>query len=261
MRCVVRAGCVLAVGFTGCYAIPPVENPVLVEPALGDVEQPVLVAPGVPTPVGYADVYDHVLDALDDYFDFIPGSRYSGEVRTLPRIAAGYEQPWKAGTPDPRERLLATFQSIRHYAVVRIQAGERGGYRVYVEVYKELEDRRPPPAAGRRSGRCRRWTAGSNWSRPSPPRDAPGSRPAAIVRSSRSSCGRSRRACAADRSAVIPKSQAPNPKEEWSSLGFGAWDLGIVNSVRPAAVSAASPRTWTPCRERSRRGCGRGAAR
>ena len=147
MRSVVRAGCVLAVGFTGCYAIPPVENPVLVEPALGDAENPILVAPGVPTPVGYAEVYDRVLDALDDYFDFVPGSRYSGEVRTLPRIAAGYEQPWKPGTPDPRERLLATFQSIRHYAVVRIQAGERGGYRVYVEVYKELEDLAQPAAA------------------------------------------------------------------------------------------------------------------
>jgi hypothetical protein len=147
MRSVVRAGCVFAVGLTGCSAIPPVENPVLVAPAAGDVENPVLVAPGVPTPVGYAEVYDRVLDAVDDYFDFIPGSRYSGEVRTLPRIAAGYEQPWKPGTPDPRERLLATFQTIRHYAVVRIQAGERGGYRVYVEVYKELEDLARPSAA------------------------------------------------------------------------------------------------------------------
>jgi hypothetical protein len=147
MRSVVRAGCVFAVGLTGCYAIPPVENPVLVEPATGDMENPVLVAPGVPTPLGYAEVYDRVLDAVDDYFDFVPGSRYSGEVRTLPRIAAGYEQPWKPGTPDARERLLATFQTIRHHAIVRIQAGERGGYRVYVEVYKELEDLSRPSAA------------------------------------------------------------------------------------------------------------------
>ncbi|HET6574512.1 MAG TPA: hypothetical protein VFG68_12970 [Fimbriiglobus sp.] len=147
MRTVVRAGWVLAVGFTGCYAVPPVENPVLVAPAAGDVENPIVVAPGVPTPASYAVVYDRVLDALDDYFDVIPGSRYSGEVRTLQRIAAGYEQPWKPGTPDPRERLLATFQTIRHYAVARITAGERGGYRVYVEVHKELEDLAQPTAA------------------------------------------------------------------------------------------------------------------
>ncbi|HVK16982.1 MAG TPA: hypothetical protein VM533_08530, partial [Fimbriiglobus sp.] len=117
MRSVVRAGCAIAVGLSGCYAIPPVENPVLVEPAVGDVENPVLVAPGVPSQFTYAEVYDRVLDAVDDYFDFVPGSRASGEVRTLPRIAAGYEQPWKPGTPDPRERLLATFQTIRHTAV------------------------------------------------------------------------------------------------------------------------------------------------
>ena len=30
---------------------------------------------------------------------------------------------------------------------MRIQAGERGGYRVYVEVYKELEDLARPTAA------------------------------------------------------------------------------------------------------------------
>jgi hypothetical protein len=147
MRTVVRVGCCLAVGLTGCTAIPPVENPVLIEPSASDLENPIIVAPGVPTPLGYADVYDRVLDAVDDYFDFIPGTRYSGEVRTLPKIAAGFEQPWKPGTPDARERLLATFQTIRHYAIVRIQAGERGGYRVYVEVYKEQEDQPRPWAA------------------------------------------------------------------------------------------------------------------
>jgi hypothetical protein len=147
MRSLIRAGCVLVVGLTGCAAIPPVENPVLVRPGVDDVENPVLVAPGEPTPLGYAEVYERVLDALDDYFDVIPGTRYSGEIRTLPRIAAGYEQPWKPGSPDPRERLLATFQTIRHHAIVRIWAGELGGYRVYVEVYKELEDLRRPTAA------------------------------------------------------------------------------------------------------------------
>jgi hypothetical protein len=142
-----RVGSVLVAGLVGCAAVPPVENPVLVQPGAGEVENPVLVAPGVPTPAGYAEVYDRVLDALDDYFDIVPGSRYSGEIVTLPRVAAGYEQPWKPGSPDPRERLLATFQSIRHFAVAHIWAGERGGYRVYVEVYKELEDVPRPSAA------------------------------------------------------------------------------------------------------------------
>src|SRR5687767_7138400 len=140
MRTLVRAGCVVAVGLTGCAAVPPVENPALVQPGADDVENPVLVAPGLPTPAGYAEVYERVLDAVDDYFEFKPGSRYAGQVETLPRVAPGLEQPWKPGSPDRRERLLATLQTIRHYAIVRVWAGERGGYRVYVEVYKELED-------------------------------------------------------------------------------------------------------------------------
>lgn len=149
MRWAVRAGCVVAVGLTGCAAVPPLENPVLVKPACDDAENPALLAPGLPTPEAYNLVYDKALDALDDYFDIKPGSRYSGQIETLPRVAGGYEQPWKPGSPDPHERWLATFQTIRHYAIVRIWAGERGGFRVYVEVYKELEDiYRPIQATG-----------------------------------------------------------------------------------------------------------------
>jgi len=131
-----------AAGLAGCAAIPPVENPVLVRPYLndGDEENPIVVVPGKPTPEGYAHVYERVLEAVNDYFEILPGPRYAGQVETKPRVASGFEQPWKYGSPDPRERLLATLQTLRHYAVVRIAPGERGGFKVYVEVYKELED-------------------------------------------------------------------------------------------------------------------------
>ncbi len=135
---------VLAVGGAGCASVPPVENPALVIP--GDpVENPASVT-GLPTPDGYARVWEKTLDALDDYFEIKPGTRYGGQIETLPRTAPGYEQPWKPGSPDPRERMLATLQSVRHRAQVAIWAGERGGYRVSVEVYKELEDLPRPTA-------------------------------------------------------------------------------------------------------------------
>lgn len=145
MRWIVLAGCLWAL--TGCASVPPLENPSLVRPTDVIVENPVIVEPGMPTPEGYRDVYERVLDVVDDYFDIKPSSRYSGVIETLPRIAPGYEQWWKPGSPDARERLLATFQTMRQYAVVRIWAGERGGYRVYVEVYKELEELPNPSAA------------------------------------------------------------------------------------------------------------------
>lgn len=138
-----------AIAFAGCAAVPPVENPVLVRPHIngGTEENPILVVPGKPTPEGYAVVYERVLEAVNDYFEILPGPRYAGQVETKPKVAAGYEQPWKYGSPDPRERLLATFQSLRHYAVVRIMPGERGGFKVYVEVYRELEDVALPTGA------------------------------------------------------------------------------------------------------------------
>lgn len=138
MRRLVQAGWLGVIGFIGCASIPPVENPALVLPVEAEAGNPLGVT-GLPTPEGYREVYDRVLNALDDYFEVVPGSRYSGQIETIPKIAAGYEQFWRPGSPDPRERLLATYQTIRHYAIVQIWAGERGGYRVYVEVYKELE--------------------------------------------------------------------------------------------------------------------------
>ncbi len=127
-----------AVAACGCASVPPVDNPVLVRPATPD---PVGVADrptGRPGCAGYDEVYERILDALDDDFEIIPGSRYAREIRTYPRSAPGYEQPWKSGSPDADERWTATFQSVRNFAIVRIADAE-GGYRVTVEVYKELE--------------------------------------------------------------------------------------------------------------------------
>lgn len=136
-----RGTCWLAVGLLtvagGCAAVPPIDNPVLVRSRV-----PYTVTPDQPACrpgcVGYEDIYDRILDALDDDFEVIPGSRYAREVRTYPRVAPGYEQPWKSGSPDPTERWTDTFQSVRNFAIVRIADAE-DGYRVTVEVYKEME--------------------------------------------------------------------------------------------------------------------------
>ena len=57
-----------------------------------------------------------------------PVSSWIGRVpETLPRIEPGLLQFFKPGSPDTYERLLATFQTYRHRAVVTIQApGLRG---------------------------------------------------------------------------------------------------------------------------------------
>lgn len=137
-----------AILLAGCVHRPPLDNPA---PLLGreEVENPVLVSPGQPTADAYHEVFEKTLDVLDDYFEIASADPYDGRIRTKPRIAPGFEQCWKPGNPEPRGRLLATFQSVRQTAVARIWAGERGGYRVEVVVDRELEDvPRPLQARG-----------------------------------------------------------------------------------------------------------------
>jgi hypothetical protein len=98
------------------------------------------VSPGQPTAAAYHEVFEKTVDILDEYFELLPPNPYDGRIVSRPRIAPGYEQFWKRGNPEARGRLLATFQTVRQTAVAEIRAGERGGYLVYVVVYKELED-------------------------------------------------------------------------------------------------------------------------
>lgn len=130
--------CGLALAPTGCLSGPPLDNPVLIRGE--SVENPVLVSPGQPTAASYREVFEKVVDVLDDYFELNTPNPYDGRITTKPRVAPGYEQFWKPGNPDHRQRLLATLQSIRQTATVEIRSGERGGYLVYVVVEKELED-------------------------------------------------------------------------------------------------------------------------
>ncbi|MBA4188976.1 MAG: hypothetical protein C0467_13345 [Planctomycetaceae bacterium] len=144
-----RHGWIMCALITGCATAPPLDNPApLIRGTDAGVENPVLVSPGVPTASAYHEVFEKAVSVLDEYFELLPPNPYDGRIVSKPRIAPGFEQFWKRGNPEPRGRLLATFQTIRQTATAEIRAGERGGYLVYVVVYKELEDL-PKPAQAR----------------------------------------------------------------------------------------------------------------
>lgn len=128
----------LTLGSAGCLSRPLLDNPAFVrpDPAL-TCPNPTQVALG---PTAYAVVFEAVLDALDDYFEIAFANRYDGTIRTHPKIAPGLEQPWKPGSPNAQERLLATLQTIRYRGDVTIQPGSQTGYLVSVVVFKEVED-------------------------------------------------------------------------------------------------------------------------
>jgi hypothetical protein len=90
--------------------------------------------------MAYAKVFEKIIDVLDDYWDIAYANRYDGRIETIPRVAPGIEQPWRPGSPDFNQRLLAFLQSIRHRAVVTITTADDGGYFIDVKVFKELED-------------------------------------------------------------------------------------------------------------------------
>lgn len=111
--------------------------PLAPPPSSPSIENPVYVPLG---PQSYGVVFEKVIDILNEYFEISVANRYDGRIETFPRVAPGLEQPWKPGSPDFDQRLLATLQSIRHRAEVLIRTADDGGYFVQVTVYKELED-------------------------------------------------------------------------------------------------------------------------
>jgi hypothetical protein len=135
----------------GCLSTPAPDNPLLLRPdPFRSIENPIIIAPGQPTPAAYAEVFERVLSVVSGYFEIAYSNRYDGRIICQPKIAPGLEQPWKTGSPDARERLLASLQTIRYRCEVQIRAAEQSGYQVQVTVYRELKD--DPRPSGYMSG-------------------------------------------------------------------------------------------------------------
>jgi len=131
-------GGTLALLCGGCMSGPLLDNPGRVLSTSAHEEgNPLYLLQG---PLAYGLVFEKVYDVIDDYFEIAYANRYDGRIETFPRIAPGLEQPWKPGSPDFHQRLLATLQSIRHRAIVLIQPADNGGFFIDVKVFKELED-------------------------------------------------------------------------------------------------------------------------
>jgi hypothetical protein len=124
----------------GCATGPLVENPVLIRSEKVIAQENPLYIPQGQGAATYARVFEKTLDILDDYFEIAYMNRYAGLIETQPTVAPGFEQPWKPGSPDCYQRLLAFLQTIRHRAIVTINTADDGGYWISVKVLKELED-------------------------------------------------------------------------------------------------------------------------
>jgi hypothetical protein len=137
LRLWVSIACMSLLLGSGCASGPLQENPILVSPNRAAFENPVFLPQG---PASYNVVFGKVLDVVSDYFEIAYENRQEGRIESFPRIAPGLGEPWKPGSPDLYQRTLASFQTIRHRAVVLLFVAPDGGYFVDVKIYKELED-------------------------------------------------------------------------------------------------------------------------
>lgn len=139
----VSAACLLAFLPISCMTGPRLDNPMRVDSS-ETCNNPLLVFEDRPPGEAYADLFEKVIDAVDDYFSLAYANRYEGRILGKTTIAPGYEQIWKPGSPDSYQRALATLQQYRFRCEVRIREADKGGYFVQVVVRKELKDSPAP---------------------------------------------------------------------------------------------------------------------
>jgi len=92
-------------------------------------------------------VWNQTVDAIDDYFKIereerirlVGGVITEGRIETVPTTGATLLEPWHGDSTPGFQRWLATLQSIRRRASVRVMPVS-GGYSIEVAVFQELED-------------------------------------------------------------------------------------------------------------------------
>lgn len=92
-------------------------------------------------------VWNQIIDEIDNYFKIRREDRVriidnvltEGWVETYPKAGSTLLEPWRKDSMPGYERRLATLQSIRRWARVRVIPAT-GGFRIEVNVFRELED-------------------------------------------------------------------------------------------------------------------------
>jgi hypothetical protein len=126
---------------SGCSSSGPFHSSQLTR-----IFSPSPVAPN-PLPVPSTDfenVWNKTVAVVDKYFDIASENRLSRTIVTQPKPGATLVEPWSWDSVTLTDRLESTLQTIRRFAIVKVDPAPTGGYLVKVEVQKELEDMPKP---------------------------------------------------------------------------------------------------------------------
>ncbi len=149
------AGSLLVIGLAGLVAAQPgcTSNSRLSTSHVARIfsPRPVVENPIVIPVSDQEMVWNKTIAVVDRYFDIASENRLSRTIITQPKIGATLLEPWSGDSVGFNERLESTLQTIRRFAIVKIDPAPAGGYLVKVEVQKQLEDMVKPDrqAAGR----------------------------------------------------------------------------------------------------------------
>lgn len=88
----------------------------------------------------FETVWHAAVTVVDDYFDIASENRLQRKIITQPKMAATLVEPWHGDSVGFQERLEASLQSLRRFAIITVNPTPNGTFAVKVEVYKELED-------------------------------------------------------------------------------------------------------------------------
>ena len=99
-------------------------------------------------------LWSQLADTIDDYFKIEREDRIvrttgvvsEGRIETFPEVGSSYLEPWRRDSTRGPEKMLASLQSIRRRALVRVTPSPTG-YLIFVTVLKELEDVSSPEFA------------------------------------------------------------------------------------------------------------------
>ena len=131
---------------SGCGWLRNMRQSEILTPSAGVLENPLFVAQ-----TDAELIWNQLVDELDDYFKIRREERVriidnvitEGWIETFPKSGSTWLEPWRKDSAPGYERWLATLQSIRRWARVRLIPAT-GGYRIDVAVFKELEDLEQP---------------------------------------------------------------------------------------------------------------------
>ncbi len=88
----------------------------------------------------FENVWKKTAVVVSKYFPIASENRLAGTIRTESQMTGTIVEPWSSDSATFYDRLEATLQTYRKFALIHIEPAPSGGYLVRVEVMKELED-------------------------------------------------------------------------------------------------------------------------